>query len=109
MERRDLGADDRIVLSLGIFLEPLHVFRWDRHIRVDSFDRTFGQTGVAVDAGIRVDEQSIRGFVKRLYGANRGTVRVFALHARGCDDIGHIVEFTRAPATPIVPERSELT
>ena len=49
-------ADDRIVFGVFVYFEPFHIFLGDGHVRIDGFDRAFGQTGVAIDAGIGVDK-----------------------------------------------------
>ena len=86
---RDLGADDWKVLSLGIFAKPLGVLLGVRHIRVDSLDGALGQTGIAIDARIRIDQQAVRCFVKSLDRADGGAIGVFTIDARRSDNIGH--------------------
>ena len=83
------GADDREILGFGVFFEPIHIFFGDRHVGKDRFDRAFGQTGVAVDAGVGVDQEAVGRFVKGLDGTDGGAVGILAVDARGGDDIGH--------------------
>jgi len=85
----DLCAYDRVIFSLFIYLEPVQIFLWYRHIRENGFDGAFRNACIAVDAAIGVDEQSIRKLVKCLDRADGGAVRVFTIKARLSNYIGH--------------------
>ena len=82
-------ADDRVILGLGIFFEPIHVFFGDRHVGIDGLNRAFREAGVAVDAGVGVDQEAVRRFVKCLDRADGGAIGVFTLDARRSNNIGH--------------------
>jgi len=61
MESRDLLADNGIVWSfININLGPVRILL--RHIRIskDSFNRTFRNAGVTIDAGVSIDVKAIR-------------------------------------------------
>ena len=73
--RVDLGPRFVPLRHLAIGINRLH--RADRH------------AGIAVDAGIGVDVEYFRPFVKGLDGANLHTVGIFALGAMFGDDKGH--------------------
>ena len=82
-------TDDRIILRIFIYLQPVHILFRNRHIRKDGFDRTFGQTRVTIDASIGVDQEFVGQFVKGFDGANRCAVGVLTFYARLGDNIGH--------------------
>src|SRR2546421_9203246 len=94
----NLATDDGV---LGCFFyvegEPfLQVFGQCR-VGVDGLDGAFGDAGVAVNACVGVDVESVCQFVERLDGADRGAVRVLAVNTVLCDDVGHRwIRFLRA-------------
>jgi len=85
----DLRADDRVILCFLVYLEPVLIFLRDRHIREDRFDRAFRDAGVAVDAGVRVDQEPVRQFVKGFNRTDRGTVGVLTIKTRLSNNIRH--------------------
>ena len=87
----DLRADDREILCLGILFHPLRILRRVGHVGIDGFDRALWEASVAVDAGIWVDQKSVRRFVKRLDGTDCGAVGVLTIDARLGDNIGHFI------------------
>jgi hypothetical protein len=97
MQRRYLGAYDRIVSRFGIFFEPVHILSRDGHVGVDSLYGTFRKAGVAINASIRIDQQTIGQLMKCLNWANGGTICVLAVYARGRNDIGHTVRVKVKP------------
>ena len=84
-------ADDRVILGFLVYFEPIHIFGRYRHIRKDGFDRAFGNAGVAVDAGVRINEQFVRQFVEGFDGANRGTIGVFTIDTWLGNYISHLI------------------
>lgn len=84
-----LRADDRVLLSGRVDLEPMEIFFRDRHIRKDSLDRAFRYAGIAVNTRIWIDKQFIRQFVKSFDGANRCTIGVFTFDTRLGNNICH--------------------
>ncbi len=82
-------ADDREIFGFRVFFEPIHVFFGDRHIGIDGLDRAFREAGVAVDAGVGVDQEAVGGFVKGLDRADGGAIGVLTFDARRGDNIGH--------------------
>lgn len=88
-KRRLLRTDDRVIFGLFIDLKPVQIFFRYRHIRKDRFYGAFGNTCVAVDAAIGVDQQPVRQFVKSFDRANGRAIRVFAIDTGFGNDIGH--------------------
>lgn len=75
-------TDDRIVRSfVDVNLCPVSiVFRYVR-IGEDCFHRTLRDTGVAINAGVGVDVESVRQLVKCFNRAHSGAVGIFAVNA----------------------------
>jgi hypothetical protein len=91
MHRGNLLADDGIIWGFfDIDLRPMRVILGDIGVGEDSLNGTFGNTGVAIDAGIRIDIEAVGQFVKRLDGADCGAVSVLAIDTRFRDYIGHL-------------------
>ena len=88
---RILAVDDARALGGHFRVERDVVFPLlgDRVIRVDGFDRTFAAAGVAMDAGVRIDEQHTLAFVKAVAGADDDAVGVLAAETRFRHDVGH--------------------
>jgi hypothetical protein len=91
-QRWNFGANNRVIFRIGVFLEPIHIFGRNRHIRINRFHRTFGYTGVAIDTSIGVDKQSVGQLVKRFDRTNRRAIGVFTLDARFGYDISHFLK-----------------
>jgi len=87
---RNFCADNRVIFRRRVYLKPTHIFFGNRHIGKNCFNRAFGQTGVAVNTGIGIDKKFVGQFVKRLDGANRRAIGVFAFNARFSHDICHL-------------------
>lgn len=94
IKRGLLGADYRVILCFLIDLEPRLIFLRNRHVGENSLNRAFRKACVAIDAGVRVDQQLVGQFVKSLDGANGSTVRVFTFDTRFGNDIGHFLART---------------
>lgn len=92
IERGLLGADNRVVFGFLVLFDPDFVLGWIRHVREDRFNRTFRQTGIAIDADIGIDQKQIRPFVEGLNRANRGAIGVFAFNTRFGNDVCHLVK-----------------
>jgi hypothetical protein len=92
VESRLFGADDRVVAGLGVYLQPGEIFLGDGHVGEDRLDGALRQAGVAIDAGVGVDEELVGQLVERLDGADRGAVGVFTIDARFGNDVGHILK-----------------
>ena len=65
---------------VDIDLSPMRIIL--RHVSVgeDRFHRTLRYTGIAVDAGVGIDVETIRQFVKRLNWTHRSAIRVLAVN-----------------------------
>lgn len=91
-QRRLLGAYDRVILGVLIDLKPWQIFFGYRHVRENSFDRTFGDAGIAIDTGIGVYQEPVGQFVKGFDGANRGTIGVFTFDTGLSNNVGHKID-----------------
>ena len=83
-------TDDRILRSfVDINLCPVSiVFRYVG-IGEDCFHRTLRHARIAINAGVGVDIEAVRQFVKCFDRADGRTVGIFTFDARRGDDIGH--------------------
>jgi hypothetical protein len=91
VQRGDLLTKNRIVRGfIDIDLRPVRIVL--RHIVVGEygFDWTLGNARVAIDARIGVDIKAVGQFVKCLYRADRGTIRVLAVNTWFHHYIGHL-------------------
>ena len=82
MQRRNLLTYDRIIRSfVDIDLGPMSVVF--RHISIskNGFDRTFGNTRIAVDASVSIYVKTIGQLMKRFNRTNSCAVGVLAIHA----------------------------
>jgi hypothetical protein len=76
-------------LSLGVEINPvLHFFR-EIGIRIDGLYRTLVDTGIAVDAGIRIDIKSVRRLMKSVNRADSHTGGEFAVNTRFSYNVSH--------------------
>ena len=82
MQRGNFLADYWIVgRFVDIDLGPVRVLLRNIGVRKDRLNRTFGDARVAIDAGVGVDVQTIRQFMKRFDGTDSGAVGVLAIDA----------------------------
>jgi hypothetical protein len=90
MKRGNLRADYRIFGSLvDIDLRPMSIVFGHIVVSEDCFHRTFGHARIAIDAGVGVDVEAVRQFVKCFDRAHGGTVGIFAVNAQLNNYIGH--------------------
>jgi hypothetical protein len=87
---RDLCAYNWIILRFFILLQPFLILRRVGHIRIDCLYRALGKASVAVDTRIRVDQKSIREFVKGFNRTDSRAIGVFTFDARRRNNIGHL-------------------
>lgn len=81
MKGGDLLADNRIVGSfINIDLSPVRPLLRDVRVREDCFYRTLGNARIAIDAGVSIDIESVRQFMKCLDRANGSAVGVFTVN-----------------------------
>ena len=81
VQGRDFLANDRVVRSLvNVDLSPVRPLL--RHVSVgkDCFDGTLRHAGVAINAGVGVDVETVGQFVKRLDGTDRRAIRVLTIN-----------------------------
>ena len=64
----------------------------------DGSYRTFRNTGLAVDALVRMNKQNCFTFVKALYRTNDHTIGVFAVETRFRNNVSHFKPFQARPA-----------
>ena len=75
-------TDDRVVWSfVNIDLRPVSIVFRHVGIRKDCFHRTLRYAGIAVDAGVGINVEAVRQFVKCFDRAHRRTVGIFAINA----------------------------
>ncbi len=74
-------TNDRIFRSfVDIDLRPMRiVFRYVC-VSKDCFYRTLGHAGVAINAGVGVDVEAVRKFMKCFNGADSGAVGILAVN-----------------------------
>ena len=99
-ERGNLAADDGMILRLGVEGEPVLKLFGESRVREDCLDGTFGDAGVAVNAGVRVYVEAVGQFVKCFDGTDRGAVRVLAVNTVFRDDVCHRLITSSALVTP---------
>ena len=91
MKRWNLRTDDGIFRSRGVQFQPVSEMVWQRGIREDGFDGTFRHAGIAINARLRVDIETIRQLVKRFDGTDRRAIRIFTVNAILYNYVGHLL------------------
>ena len=82
MQRRDFLTYDRILRSfVDIDLGPVRVVFRNVVIGKDSFHRSLRHAGITIDAGLGVNVEAVRQFVKCFDRADGRTVGIFAINA----------------------------
>ena len=82
MQGGNLGADYRIFGSfVDIDLRPMSIVLGHVVIGEDCFHRTLRHARITIDAGVGVNVEAVRQFVKCFDRAHRGTVGIFAVNA----------------------------
>ena len=82
---RILGVrDDGMVLGLLVEFNPLLLILRRIVLGEDSLHRALRHTGIAVNAGVRIDQQSIRCLMECLYRANIHATGVNTIYASSC-------------------------
>ncbi len=75
-------TNDRIFRSfVDIDLRPMLILLGHVGVREDRFDRTLGYAGIAIDAGLSVDVEAVRKFMKCFDRTYRSTVGIFTVNA----------------------------
>ena len=78
----NLRANHRIVRSLvDIDLGPVGIVFGYVVIGKDSFHRTLRYAGIAIDAGVGINVEAVRQFVRCFDRAHSSTVGIFAVNA----------------------------
>ena len=82
MQGGNLGADYRIIWGfIDIDLCPVSIVFGHIVIGEDCLHRTLGHAGIAIDAGLGVNVETVGEFVKCFDRAHRGTVGIFTVNA----------------------------
>jgi hypothetical protein len=81
MQGGNLRADYRILWSfVDIDLRPVSIVFGHVVIGKDCFHRTLRHACITIDAGVSVNVETVRQFVKCFDRAHRGTVGIFAVN-----------------------------
>ena len=92
--RRRLAFDNRLpeFCKLGVQARERLLIVRNVVLRVNGFDRTFGNTERAIDAFIRIDNQKIGTFPKAIDRTDIDAVGILATNATLGDNVGHCRE-----------------
>ena len=74
---------------VDIDLSPMSIVLWYVSVSKDRFNRTLGNTRIAIDACFRVYPKHVVIEMESLNGTDQSAVSISAVHAWFCNDISH--------------------